>query len=252
MYVIPIVMPNMSNRSTGSVLVTGASSGIGAATATALAQHGYTVGCVSRRGIAPDGGHTIAFQADVADPEAVGAALTALVAEGGPLRGIVNAAGRHTEGDSVDSSLDEAHGVMETNFFGAWSVSRLAYPHLVASGGGTIVNIGSFYDRLGIPRTVAYAASKAAIGSLTRCLAVEWAPDGIRVLNVAPGYVETELNTEFFADPKRRGAIERRIPVRRVGRAEEVAQLTRSLISGGIGFLTGETIYIDGGQGAAL
>jgi NAD(P)-dependent dehydrogenase (short-subunit alcohol dehydrogenase family) len=245
-------MMRMANEGRGSILVTGASSGIGAATAAELQKHGYTVGCLSRRGTAPTGPRVVSFQGDVADHTTVREAFEGLVAEGGPLCAVVNAAGRHTEADSLLTSLDDARGIMETNFFGTWLVCRLAHPHLVAAGGGVIVNVGSFYDRLGIPRTVAYAASKAAIGSLTRCLAVEWARDGIRVLNVAPGYVETGLNTGFFADEKLRGAVERRIPVRRVGRAEEIARLIGLTITADIGFLTGETIYIDGGQGTAL
>jgi NAD(P)-dependent dehydrogenase (short-subunit alcohol dehydrogenase family) len=87
---------------------------------------------------------------------------------------------------------------------------------------------------------------------MTRCLAVEWAKDGIRLLNVAPGYVLTDLNREYFSEPRRRESMERRIPLGRLGEADEVARLVASLYAESIGFLTGETIYIDGAQGISL
>jgi NAD(P)-dependent dehydrogenase (short-subunit alcohol dehydrogenase family) len=126
---------------------------------------------------------------------------------------------------------------------------REIYPHLKAAGGGTIVNVGSFFDKLGVSENVAYCASKAALGALTRCLAVEWASDNIRVLDVAPGYIETDLNRDFLARDKVKAWLERRVPVGRAGTAEEVARLVGSIFFENIAFLTGETIYLDGGQG---
>ena len=83
--------------------------------------------------------------------------------------------------------------------------SREVYPHLKRAGGGLIVNIGSFFDKMGVSRSVAYCASKAAIGAITRCLAVEWAADNIRVVDVAPGYIATDLNAEFREKEQRQG-----------------------------------------------
>jgi NAD(P)-dependent dehydrogenase (short-subunit alcohol dehydrogenase family) len=102
---------------------------------------------------------------------------------------------------------------------------------------------------MGVARTVAYCASKAAIGAITRCLAVEWARDNIRVVDVAPGYIATDLNAEFREKEAVMRWIERRIPMQRPGKPEEVAKLVGTLFTSQIGFLTGETIYIDGGQG---
>jgi NAD(P)-dependent dehydrogenase (short-subunit alcohol dehydrogenase family) len=90
------------------------------------------------------------------------------------------------------------------------------------------------------------------VGAITRCLATEWAKDGIRVLDVAPGYIETELNRDFLGTEKNRSWIKRRVPVGRPGSVDEVARLVGALFSEKIGFLTGETIYVDGGQGANL
>jgi NAD(P)-dependent dehydrogenase (short-subunit alcohol dehydrogenase family) len=105
---------------------------------------------------------------------------------------------------------------------------------------------------LAVAENLAYCASKAAVGAITRCLAAEWAKDGIRVLDVAPGYIETELNREFLANPKVQGWLAQRVPVGRPGAATEVGRLVGALYAERIGFLTGETIYIDGGQGANL
>ena len=234
------------------MLVTGASSGIGAAVAAELALRGFTVGCLSRRGTAPPGDGLLSLSADVTDEEAAGRALAGLVERAGPLRGLVNGAGFNRDGPSADLSAETLRSVLETNFVAAFGLCRLAHPHLKSAGGGLIVNIGSFFDHLGVANNLAYAASKAALGALTRCLAVEWARDGIRVLNVAPGYVLTDLNRDFFSDPDRRARMERRIPAMRLGEAEEVAKLVASLFSERIGFLTGETIYLDGGQGVSL
>jgi NAD(P)-dependent dehydrogenase (short-subunit alcohol dehydrogenase family) len=235
----------------GAVLVTGASSGIGAAIAARLAEQGRTVGCLSRRGTTPAGGGCVSLKADITDEAAVARALEELDARS-PLTGLVNCAGRHIQGPSAELSTGALRDLLETNFIAAFAITRQAYPRLKASGGGLIVNVGSFYDRLGVPENLAYAASKTAIGSMTRSLAVEWAREGIRVLNVAPGYVETELNAEFFADEVTRSKVERRIPVRRVGEADEVARLVAGLFAMDVGFLTGTTIYVDGGHGVAL
>ena len=130
---------------------------------------------------------------------------------------------------------------------------REAYPHLVRSGGGgKIVNMGSFFDRLGVPGNLAYCASKAAVAAITRCLAVEWAGDGITVVCVAPGYIETDMNREVRGDDKGRAWLEKRIPMGRAGTPQEVATLVGSLIAEDMPFLTGETIYLDGGQGIKL
>jgi NAD(P)-dependent dehydrogenase (short-subunit alcohol dehydrogenase family) len=105
---------------------------------------------------------------------------------------------------------------------------------------------------LAVAENLAYCASKAAVGAITRCLASEWAKDGIRVLDVAPGYIETDLNREFLGSEKVQSWLKRRVPVGRPGSAEEVARLVGALFSEKIAFLTGETIYVDGGQGANL
>lgn len=241
------------------IAVTGASRGIGAAIAVRLAQEGYVVGCLSRSGALPAGidagrpdpAQWIGIAADVTDPQALRSALGSLVDRGLVLAGLVNNAGLHLEGKSHEFALDDWRRVMETNATSVLAGCQAAYPHLLQAGGGLIVNIGSFFDKLGVKRNLAYCASKAAVGAMTRCLAVEWASQGIRLLNVAPGYIQTDLNRNVMASGPLRAYLEKRIPGGAPGTAEDVAELVASLFRLEGGFLTGETLYIDGGQGLA-
>jgi NAD(P)-dependent dehydrogenase (short-subunit alcohol dehydrogenase family) len=230
----------------GWIIVTGGSRGIGAAIASDLARRGAKVAALSRSGNASADLRGIAC--DVSDEAALAAAFEALSKED-PIVGIVNNAGQHRGGPSAALKTEDFDDLMRLNATSVFVVSRLAYPYLVKSGGGTIVNIGSFFDRLGVAENLAYSASKAAVGAITRCLAVEWANDKIRVLNVAPGYIETNLNREWLGSDRVRSWIKRRVPVGRPGQPDEVARLVGCLMAEEIGFLSGETIYIDGAHG---
>jgi NAD(P)-dependent dehydrogenase (short-subunit alcohol dehydrogenase family) len=227
------------------ILVTGASRGIGAAVANDLARRGFNIAGLSRSG---ETGAGEGYRCDVADEEALRTTIAA-VAAAGPIIGLVNNAGMHRSVPSNQLTVKDFQETMALNTTAALVACREVYPFMKASGGGTIVNVGSFFDKLGVPENVAYCASKAALGALTRCLAAEWAKDNIRVLDVAPGYVETDLNRDFLANDKIKAWLERRVPVGRAGAAEEVARLIGSIFAENIGFLTGETIYLDGGQG---
>lgn len=239
--------------------VTGASRGLGAAIALELARRGLTVGCLSRRGAGPEDAEVPAGLAerlvnlacDVDDPGSLTAALAALAGRTGGLHAMVNNAGIHRQGRSESFDPAEFAAVLRTNALGAFAGCQAAYPHLVATGGGVIVNIGSHYDKMGVKYNAAYCASKAAIGAITRCLAVEWARQGIRVVDVAPGFTMTDLNKAHMQDERFRAFIERAIPRGRPGEAWEVARLVGAIVAEDIPFLTGETLYIDGGQAIA-
>ena len=228
----------------GSVIVTGASRGIGAAIAQTLDARGMTVFGLSRTGTSPAGR---AIMCDMTDEAAV-RRIFSEVADEGPVAALVNNAGVHIGSPSHELATSEFNEVMALNATAVMVGCREIYPHF-AGAGGSIINIGSFWDRMGVPQNLAYCASKAAVGAITRCLAVEWAKDNIRVVDVAPGYIETDLNREHLARDKVRKWLEGRVPVGRPGTPQEVARLVAALLVEDIPFLTGETIYLDGGQG---
>jgi len=249
----------MAQAAAKVIAVTGASRGIGAAIAVELARRGFTVACLTRKGTGPETSsvpeeaalHFVNRACDVTDEQSVRRAVADVALKTGAIHGLVNNAGIHLDAPSHALSTEVYEKVMGTNATAVFTTSREIYPHLLKAGGGIIVNIGSFYDRIGVKRNLAYCASKAAVGAITRCLAVEWAARGIRVIDVAPGYIETDLNREALTQGPLREFLARRIPGGKSGTTSDVARLVTAIFSEDIPFLTGETIYIDGGQGIA-
>jgi len=234
------------------IAVTGASRGIGSGLVADLAGRGHTIGCLSRKGLGPEDrqvdGHLINLVCDMVDEGQIAAALKALADQAGRIDVLINNAGLHLEGVSAAVPKAEFELVLATNVTGTFLACREVYPRMVANGGGLIINIGSFFDRLGAKRNLAYNCSKAALGALTRTLAVEWARDKIRVINVAPGFVKTDLNADYMAQDSFQAFIRRRIPTGEAGSIEEVARLIAMLVAEDLPSLTGETIVLDGGQ----
>lgn len=230
----------------GQIIVTGASRGIGESIAVELDRRGFKVVGLSRTGVTSVG---TGYACDMTDERAVANAIAKIAAQG-PIIGLVNNAGAHEGKRSAELSLADFEATMRLNASAVMVACRECYPHLKATGDALIVNIGSFFDKLAVIDNLAYCASKAAVGAITRCLAAEWARDNIRVMDVAPGYIETDLNRDFLASEKSQAWLKRRVPVGRAGSPQEVARLVGALYTENIAFLTGETIYIDGGQGA--
>ena len=239
------------------IAVTGASRGIGAAIVAELAGRGHLVGCLSRKGQGPEDREVepalaqqmVNLVCDVTDEAAVAAALAALARRGGSLDGVVNNAGLYLEGPSHEFATADFEWVLAANVTGLFVMCREAYPYLLKAGGGTIVNLGSFFDKLGVRHVLAYAASKAAVGAITRCLGVEWAKQGIRVIDVAPGFVATDLNKRHMQRESFRKFLAQSIPTGAPGEPAEIARLIATLFDQDLPFLTATTIYIDGGQG---
>ena len=242
----------------GCIIVTGASRGIGAAIAYALSVDGYSVGCLSRSGELPAitgvaaeiSNRWFAIKCDVSQADQLEKAFNeAIQRSGQPLVGLVNNAGIHSEGAVEKIDANEFRHVMDVNALSVLIASQTAYPHLLKNNGGMIVNIGSFFDKLGIKHHLTYCATKAAVGAMTRCMAVEWAKKGIRVLNVAPGYIMTDLNRDAMQTGPLAAYLAKRIPAGVPGQAKDVAQLVSSLFKLDSPFMTGETIYFDGAHG---
>jgi 2-deoxy-D-gluconate 3-dehydrogenase len=242
----------------GSVaLVTGTSRGLGRALAHALATAGAAVACTARslddaRKVADEirvaGGRASAHGLDVARPDEVIAAVRDAERELGWIRVLVNNAGITLDRSAVDTSDDDWDRVLATNVGGMFRCARAVVPGMIAHGGGKIVNIGSMYGRIGVARYAAYCASKAAVEGLTRSLAVEWARHDIQVNCVAPGYLNTDIPRAALADERTRTLFLSKIPQRRIGEPDEIGPLVVYLASPASAYVTGQTIYIDGGQ----
>lgn len=238
--------------------VTGASRGIGAATAIELARRGFMVACLNRNGLAtecPEGisedvsSRLVGVQCDIRDEESVQRALQQANDLGSGLFGVINNAGIANGGPSDTYALKDFEETLRTNVIGTFSVCQSAYPFLAANGGGIIVNIGSFWDRIGGKRYAAYCASKAAVAAISRALAVEWAKKNIRVLDVAPGYVRTEMTADHLDQQAMQEHLKGRIPRGYPGEPGDIARFVASIFVENNSYLTGTTIYIDGAQG---
>jgi NAD(P)-dependent dehydrogenase (short-subunit alcohol dehydrogenase family) len=250
-------------RFTGkTALVTGASSGIGRATAKALGGEGARVVCAGRRedrlgetveAIRAAGGEAAAAAGDVRD-EAVCARWVETARERfGTLDLLVNAAGVIGPGTLAETAPSEWDRVMDSNLRSVYLLTRAATPELIRRK-GAIVNISSVAGLRPYPGITAYCVSKAAVDQLTRCAALELAPHGVRVNAVNPGVVVTELHTVSSAVADYPAFLERSKsthPIGRVGQPEEVAALVLFLLGGEAGWITGATMSIDGGRALA-
>ncbi len=238
-------------------LVTGASRGIGRAIAVALGAAGAVVACAARSidqveataaEVRAGGSPAGAFRLDVTRTEDVAATVRAVEETLGPIDVLVNNAGIISERKTVELTDEEWERMLATNLTSMFRCARAVAPSMIARGRGRIINLGSMWGRVGVPRYTAYCVTKAGVDALTRCLAVEWVRHGIRVNCLAPGYIRTDFTTEAMANARSRELILSKIPMRRLGEPEEVGPLAVYLASPASEFLTGQTIYLDGGQ----
>ena len=231
-------------------LVTGASSGMGAETARLLSEGGAHV-FVAQRSLSDFEDITV----DFADPSSPEKAIDHIAKATGQLDILVNNAGVMREGTVEETSLDDWHLQMQINLTVPFLLIRYAMPLLRATR-GAIVNVGSIEGLGNNPRHPAYGASKAGLHGLTRAVAVDHGPDGVRCNAVAPGWIDTPLNEDFIASLAEPAAFRAKIggihPLGRTGAPSAVAELICWLASDAASFVTGQVWTIDGGRMSKL
>jgi glucose 1-dehydrogenase len=240
-------------------LVTGGSSGIGSAIARALARAGAKVALTYRthpkpaealvRTIKKSRGKAMAIEADVADPAAVASLFTQIDEAWGGIDILINNAGMDGErAMSWETDLAAWRNVIEVNLFGAFYCASEALKRMVPKKSGVVLNLSSVHEEIAWSGYSAYTASKAALGMLTKTLAQEAAPHGVRVLAVAPGAIKTPINRSVWSDPKGLKDLLKKIPLNRIGTTDEIATMVVVLVSDAASYMMGRTIFVDGGM----
>jgi 2-deoxy-D-gluconate 3-dehydrogenase len=241
-------------------VVTGASRGLGRTLALALAEAGAHVALAARakpdleetaRQAERHGVRALVVPTDVAEPAQVAALMDGAAAAFGGLDIVVNNSGIASPRPLADTAPEDWRAIVDTNLSGVVWGCRAAARHLIARGQGKVINVASVLATVGLPGYSLYAATKAGVIGFTRALAVEWARHSIQVNAIAPGWFVTDMNAAAFADPKVRERLLRDVPARRTGRLEEIGPLAVYLASPASDFMTGQTLFLDGGLSVA-
>jgi NAD(P)-dependent dehydrogenase (short-subunit alcohol dehydrogenase family) len=240
------------------VIVSGGGSGIGRATAQRAARDGAAVAAVDRNGdgaaetaesITAAGGRALALTVDVSDDDAVGAAVDRTVGAFGRITGVVTAAGIFHGPDLQplhQVTIETFQRVIGVNLQGTFSVLRHTLPHLV-KGGGSIVTIASTAAIRGHGYGAGYTASKGGVDAMTRLVAVQYGPSGVRANCVCPGGVDTPMTAGTFSTPEAQERARKRVPIGRYAQPEDLADVIAFLLSNDARYVTGQTLPVEGG-----
>jgi len=241
------------------VIVTGAGSGIGRATAMRMAAEGARVLCADARGdgahetaeqIGKTGGEAVALLVDVTNEGSCGRMVETALGQFGRITTLVNSAGVSAARREAIPDPEEWERVLDVNLSGTYLASRAALPQLAASPGGSVTNIASIFGLVGGSLSPAYAASKGGVVNLTRTMALTWAPR-VRVNCVCPGVIETPMTAPFLTDPSWHKPLLERHPLGHFGEPGDVAAAILYLASDEAKFVTGVALPVDGGYTAA-
>ena len=239
-----------------TAVVIGGTSGIGRAIAHGLAEAGADVVPTSRRieqveAVASEiesfGRQTLRVVSDVSDRESLENVLRETVAAFGKVDILVNSAGRTKRAPTLDFAEEDWNDILETNLNGTLRACQIFGREMLGKGYGRIINIASLSTFVSLFEVAAYSASKAAVASLTKSLAVEWSSKGVNVNAIAPGVFKTDLNRELLESTERGKEFQLRTPMKRFGKVEELAGAAVFLASDAASFVTGEILVVDGG-----
>ena len=237
-------------------MVTGSTRGLGEVAATALAKVGADIAVCGRstadlervtgnlRGL---GRNARGFQIDVTDKAKVVAAVDQILDYFGHIDILVNNAGVNHRVPVLEYPEEEWDRVINTNLKGYFLVTQAVAPQMIENGYGKVINMSSILGAVGLPHQVAYASSKGGVDQMTKVMALEWAKLGVRVNAIGPTYFETELVTQIRDDAQRFNFINERTPMGRWGHLPELEGTVIFLASAASDFITGQTIYVDGG-----
>ena len=238
------------------VLITGGSRGIGAACVRAFAADGYTVVFLYKssrekaealaQSLRAEGKDVAAYQCDVADAAQVKAVIADILRVYRRIDALVNCAGIAHVGLFTDMTEAEWDRLFAVNVRSAFSVTKAVLPGMISRQGGAVVNVSSMWGEVGASCEVAYSATKAALTGLTKALAKEVGPSGIRVNCVTPGVIDTDMNAQLTEDD--RAALADETPLGRIGNADEVAKTILFLCGEGASFITGQILGVSGGM----
>lgn len=236
-------------------LVTGAAQGIGYACAEALAETGTRMILTDINGPGAQeaadklGGGAVAITCDMGDPAQIEAMFDQAEAEVGAVSILVNNAGVALPGDFLETSVEQFQTVLDVNLTGTFVALQRAAKTMVAEGiEGAVVNMSSINALVAIPQIAAYCASKGGVMQLTKAAALALAPHNIRVNAVGPGSIDTEMMASVNANAEAMKTVMSRTPLKRVGTPREIADVVAFLASDKASYITGETIYVDGGR----
>ena len=242
---------------TGRVaLVTGASKGLGRAMSIGLAKAGASLALCARdraglaetkAAVEAHGVRAETFELDVLRSASVRAAVAAAVKAFGHLDVLVNNAGVNVRKPTLELAEEEWDLVVGTNLKGYFLVAQAVGAHMVARKKGKVINVSSIFGAVGMNNQLAYASSKGGVGMMTKVMAIEWAKDGVNVNAIAPTYFETPLVASLRNDPERFRFINERTPMGRWGQPEELEGTLVWLASHASDFVTGQTVFVDGG-----
>ena len=239
-----------------TAVVIGGTSGIGLAMAVGLAESGADVVASSRRAeqveeaanaIESKGRKSLRLTSDVSDRASLEALLEGTLAEFGKVDILINSAGKIKREPTLTVSEETWNDIMDTNVTGTLRACQIFGRHMLDRGHGRIINIASLNTFVSLKEVTAYAASKAAVGALTKSLAVEWSSRGVTVNGIAPGVFRTALNQKLLDESDRGKELLMRTPMGRFGKTEELVGSAIFLASDAAAFITGEILVVDGG-----